>query len=404
MGIKLYYSPLNPSFMAILRYGIGVDMAMDKFQAAVCSIDAAGLVVVKASRTFSNAPKGFAELLAWKERICPEPVNQAFLMEATGIYHEALAGWLHDQGCVVCVVLPNKAKEYKKSLGLRSKTDDQDARALARMCCEQHLPRWTPMSKAMYGLRSLTRQVEATSKEISRVKCRLHAQKRGLYPTKIVINCLTAQLRLLEKQKQHLQKEVAAVISSDAELKRKSEQICRIKGVGLQSVAVIIAETNGFALFENIAQLVSYAGYDVVENQSGKHKGKTKISKQGNSHIRRILHLPALNVVRYRQSPFVALYERIFEKSKQKMKGYTAVQKKLLVMIYTLWKNDVPYNPDHGKTSKDAETAPSFAPVEQGTTVKKVALPISNATQDEHPSKHQRMPSFATAKLKNKRE
>lgn len=386
--------------MTILRYGIGVDVAMDTFQACVSSIDAAGQVVVKASRTFSNTQKGFSQLLQWSKRICSEPVNSVFLMEATGIYHEALAGWLHTQGCLVCVVLPNKARQYKKSLGLRSKTDDQDARSLSRMACEQQLPHWTPMSKAMYGLRSRTRQVEATTKEISRVQCQLHAQVRGLYPVKTVIRFLEAQLKLLQKQKNQLQKEVIALIHSDTELKRKCEQICRIKGVGIQSVAVIIAETNGFALFESVAQLVSYAGYDVVENQSGKHTGKTKISKQGNSHIRRILHLPALNVVRYRQTPFVQLYERVYAKSKQKMKGYVAVQKKLLVIIYTLWKKDQVYNPGYTKTSKEVETVPSFALAHQGTTAKKVALPLSNATQDEHPSKHQRMPSFATTKLK----
>lgn len=65
------------------------------------------------------------------------------------------------------------------------------------------------------------------------------------------------------------------------------------------SVVTVIAETNGFALIKNQRQLVSYAGYDVVENQSGKRAGKTKISKKGNSHIRRILHMPALNAVRY---------------------------------------------------------------------------------------------------------
>ena len=52
--------------------------------------------------------------------------------------------------------------------------------------------------------------------------------------------------------------------------------------------------------FANQRQLVSYAagppgGYDVVENQSGNRSGKTRISKKGNSRIRRILHLPAFN-------------------------------------------------------------------------------------------------------------
>ena len=59
----------------------------------------------------------------------------------------------------------------------------------------------------------------------------------------------------------------------------------------------------------NQRQLVSYAGYDVIENQSGNRSGKTRISKKGNSRIRRILHLPAFNAVRFGEPTCQALYE-----------------------------------------------------------------------------------------------
>lgn len=83
-----------------------------------------------------------------------------------------------------------------------------------------------------------------------------------------------------------------------------------MKGVGIMTVATLLAETNGFLLFKNAPQLVSYCGYDVIENQSGKHKGKTRISKKGNRHIRRILHMPAFNVIRYKVATFAQLFER----------------------------------------------------------------------------------------------
>jgi transposase len=46
------------------------------------------------------------------------------------------------------------------------------------------------------------------------------------------------------------------------------------------TVVKIIANTRDFYLFQNITQLISYAGLDVVENQSGKHNGKIWISKK----------------------------------------------------------------------------------------------------------------------------
>lgn len=104
-----------------------------------------------------------------------------------------------------------------------------------------------------------------------------------------------------------------------------------IKGLGFLSVAVLLAETNGFEGFVNqpvrrCGQLVSYAGYDIVENQSGSHQGRTKISKKGNSRLRRILHLPAFTAVRFGEPTCQALFERVYSRSKVKMKAYVAVQ------------------------------------------------------------------------------
>ena len=115
-----------------------------------------------------------------------------------------------------------------------------------------------------------------------------------------------------------------------------------------------------FALFKNLRQLVSYFGYDVIENQSGNHSGKTKISKRGNGHIRRILHMSSLRVVRFDQKPFVDLYNRVNDKTGIKMKGYVAVQKKLLVYIYTLWKKNETYHPLQKITSGNDELKPLF--------------------------------------------
>ncbi len=89
------------------------------------------------------------------------------------------------------------------------------------------------------------------------------------------------------------------------------------------------------------------AGYDVVENQSAKRVGKTRISKHGNSHIRRILHMPALNVVRWETGDYKQIFDRIFHRSFIKMKAYVAIQRKLLCLIYVLWKKNESFDPNY---------------------------------------------------------
>ncbi len=170
-------------------------------------------------------------------------------------------------------------------------------------------------------------------------------------------------INLIDKQIEGIQAEVTCLVESDAQLKRKLQHITQIKGIGLMSAITVIAETNGFALIENQKQLVSYAGYDVVENQSGKRVGKSRISKKGNARIRRILHLPAFSVVRYEGGIFKAFFDRLLEKGKKKMQAYVAVQKKLLVLIYSLCKKDEAYKSEYKATSSNQEPKSLFPAV-----------------------------------------
>jgi transposase len=388
--------------MNFLKYAIGIDMGMEKLDACISLMTVQQQVIVKAQCNFNNDYKGFALFHAWVIKNIKMDLPIIFLMEATGVYYEQLAWFLYDKGCTVSVVLPNKAKKYKEALGLKSKNDHIDAKGLAQMACEQKATQWKPFSKDIYLLRLITRQIQNISKQCNIISNQLHALQHAMFRDKVIEKMYNKQLTLLQKNKKDLQKRIELIVYSDKVLKQKFQNICKIKGLGLQNLAVIVAETNGFAAFENIAQLVSYAGYDVIENQSGKRTGKTKISKKGNAHIRKCLHFPAFNTVRLKVGPFKNLYERVYERSKIKMKAYTAVQKKLLVMVFVLWKNDQSFNPDYqDKVSRDAEPESSLASASKGINpiVKKVALAKTKATQDRHPSKHRRMPSLAYLKI-----
>jgi len=211
-----------------------------------------------------------------------------------------------------------------------------------------------------------------------------HALQHSGYTSKEVTRQLNKSIAFIEKQIEQIKVAIASHIRRDGEVEQKVKNLCKIKGIDVLTVATIIAETNGFILFKSLGQLVSYAGYDVVENQSGMRTGKTRISKKGNSRIRRILHMPAFNVVRYEQTPFVNLYERVYDKTKIKMKAYVAVQKKLLVMIYTLWNKNEAYNPDHKNTSgNDEPQRPLSVGAHEGKP-KKIVPPFGSTTQDEH--------------------
>jgi len=346
----------------MLKYSLGLDVSKASLHACLSTIDNRQTVKVQRSGTFKNNEKGFSELHLWVTKEHHESsVPLVITLEATGIYHERLALFLHQRDYAISIILPNKAKKYIASLGIKTKNDTADARALSRMGAEQSLQLWEPMGELFYTLRAMTRQYQRLQEIKTMLTNQEEAISHGAYQIEAVVDSNKAMVAMVEGQLKDMQKAISKHLHSDKEVSRKVGHVTVITGVADLSIAVVLSETNGFALFTNSRQLVSFCGYDVVENQSGKHQGRTKISKKGNSRIRRALHMPALSVVRWKVKVFQDLYERVYGRSGIKMKGYVAVQKKLLTTIYALWKSDSGFDPNYQeqvvtKTNEKAKT------------------------------------------------
>ena len=148
------------------------------------------------------------------------------------------------------------------------------------------------------------------------------------------------------------------LIEADKVLKERIDNICEARGFRPVTIAGIVAEAGGFVLFTSRGQIISYAGYDIVQKQSGTSiDGKTKISKKGNRYIRKHLFFPAMALARH-EPQFKRLYDRVYERTKIKMKAQVAVQRKALILIYTLFKKNEPFIADYEnkKAAKDFQT------------------------------------------------
>lgn len=368
------------------RYSLGLDVDKKGFKACLKSKVVNNRSVVKATKTFNNDVHGFKELHFWIKKHVNSSSHLSIIMEATGVYHEHLAWYLHQSSYLLHIVLPFRAHRYMQSLGIKSKNDKIDAQGLADMGMQQELEPWRPCSKQLLTLRSLTRQYEMFQETKTSLSNQLEAATHLANCDKMVIKNLKSLIKKMSTDIGKLKERIEGLILKDPVLSKKYTLVQPIKGLGIMSFAVLIAETGGFELFENQKQLVSYSGYDVVENQSGLRVGKTKISKRGNGHVRRILFMPAFNVVKYKVTPFHQLYERVYDRTKVKMKAYVAVQRKLLCMVYAIWKSDNAFDPDFliKNASGNHEPKPLFSVGPQGPETK-VATDNAAATLDELP-------------------
>jgi len=328
----------------VLKQNVGIDVSMNSFDVNLSTLDNKFKKQCLGTKKFSNDHEGFQELIQWTTKRKETEVEVSYTIEFTGVYYEQLAYFIRANRGIVYMVIPSKAKKYCESLSYASKTDKLDAQSLSWMGLERELRQWEPLSQLFLNIRNLTREREELMKERTVTKNRLHASKKQAIGQVNSVRRYNDRISMLNTQIEEIEGEIQGLLKDDEIVYKKFKNVITIPGVALITAATIIAETNGFAAILNQKQLTSYAGYDVKFNESGKFKGKTKISKQGNGHIRRVLHFPAQTAIVYNK-PISTFYERVNERKEKPMIAGVAVQRKLLCLIYTLWKTDKTFDP-----------------------------------------------------------
>jgi transposase len=330
----------------------GIDVSKDSLQVCLKEQSEKG-IGIKRTHSFSNDYNGFKELLKRSGKDPSEPV--AYVMEATGSYYENVACFLYDQGREVYVVLANRIKHYAKSLNVKTKTDKVDASIIAGFGIEREMSKREPVCAEYRQLRDLCRELLSIRKEVNRAKNQRHAMQHAHEKNAFMQQLKADQTGFYEDSLKRMEAEIHRLPEAGPSLKKGVEEIVKVKGLGMLTVVIVLCETNGFQSFSNIRQVVSYAGLDVEMKESGAFKGKTKISKKGNSRIRQALYMPALSATVHNKN-IGALYERIAAKNpKQKCKGIVAGMRKLLILIFVLWKKKEEYNENYrwGKEVKN---------------------------------------------------
>lgn len=333
--------------MSVIKQVVSVDIAKDSFEVRFGSITDHQEERFLASATFPNEKRGFRKLLEWtKKQLVSQDAPLWFVMEATGAYYEHLAYFLTEHHKQVVVLLPNKVKHFAKTLDAKSKTDRLDARSICQFGLERTLIPWQPPSPQMKLLKELTREYNTIQEMATQVKNQMHAKDHSYQPSVETTKRLRAQLMLFKKQLKSIEQQLHSVVDDDDNLRSRIANITAAKGIGFMTVVTAVAETNGFALITSEKQVTSYAGLDIVVRESGKQIGKPALSKKGNKHLRRAVFMPALAACRF-NPPLRVFYLRLVRTKANKKVALLAVARKILCLIYTLWKKNVPYDPNY---------------------------------------------------------
>jgi len=313
---------------------LGIDVAKQTFDV---TLDPAARR--QQHRTFANQASGFAQLSAWLAKQQVTVVHAC--MEATNIYWEELAEYLHGQGHQVSVVNPVRIAGYAKSQLRRNKTDKLDSAVIADFCATQQPSLWTPPTPEQKRLRSLERHRQAL------LKTRTQQTNRHSTCTEpLVQKSLDTLIDTLDAEIAQVEAHIAELVKQQSAFQEQLTLLTSITSIGNKTALTLMAELYDLADYPDACAVDADAGLSPARHESGQSvRKKPRLSKVGKAAVRGALYLPALNAIRH--NPIVRnLAQRLRAKGKPEMVIIGAAMRKLLHLVYGVWKHKSPFDPN----------------------------------------------------------
>ena len=321
---------------------LGIDISKKSFDVALLSDDK------WACKSYKNNQVGYNALMLWLTN--RNAKNAHICLEATGVYGDGLALALHQEKYNVSVVNPACVKGFAQSELCRTRSDKADAKLIARYAMAMRPSFFKPEDEHVLLLRQWTRRLEGLTGMLGQEKNRLEVSCSEVAETILVgIGSLEVQIAVVKEK-------IKKLIDSNNELKKKSDLLQTIPGIGETTIAQLLAYIGSPERFESAKQMAAFVGLNPKQRQSGTSlRGRTRLSKMGNSHIRKALYMPALTAIRY--NPTIKIFSERLEKSgKVKMSIIGAVMRKLIHIIYGVLKTQTSFIPLHKpKSAKKKE-------------------------------------------------
>jgi len=287
---------------------------------------------------FSNNAEGFTQLQAW---LLERNVSELHAcMEATNIYWEALASWLHAHGYTVSVVNPARIKGFAQATMQRNKTDKLDSAVIAAFCAKHQPTAWEPVSEEQRRLRALVRHRDDL------LQTQLQQQNRLRDTTDTLVKAsLTTLLKAITIELAAVERQIKEQLAAQTTMRTNLTLLTSIVGIGAVTAAKLLAEFADLEQYESAKAAAADAGLTPSHYESGTSvRRRPRMSKMGKTGIRAALYWPAITAMT-RCPAIKAFAERLAARGKPKKVIIGAVMRKLVHICYGVLKHQTPYDP-----------------------------------------------------------
>jgi len=136
-------------------------------------------------------------------------------------------------------------------------------------------------------------------------------------------------ISFIKKSISKIEGRIKEIIKLNAELKKQSDLVKSVVGVGEQTNIYLIIATKGFTAFKTWRQFACYAGIAPFEYSSGTSiKGRTKVNHMADKKIKSLLQMCAMTSIKYDSQP-----HKYYEKKKHDAKNCMLVMNNIRCKI-----------------------------------------------------------------------
>lgn len=280
---------------------------------------------------FPNTTDGVNALLS------KTPDTVAFVVEPTGRYSLTVVKQAMSLGRTVLLAEPKKAQLYLQSLPTRAKTDKLDSRGLALYGLDRPLRPFPVKDDTVEHVDQLLKARRGIVQSITSLK-----QRESELPH--AREWLVAAVSALEQQKLQIDSQIAELTSREERF-RVIQLLQTIPGIG-PVTATSVASCLLARDFTDPDQFVSFIGLDPTTIQSGDKSVHGRLTKKGDSELRRLLYLAAQSNLHCSQVPYKALFERYVERGLPKTAALCAVARKIARTCWSVARHQTPFDPN----------------------------------------------------------
>ena len=259
------------------------------------------------------------------------------LLEATGRYERRVAAALLEAGFDVAVVNPRQARDFARALGKLAKTDKIDARTLAEFARLGHVRSCEKQPENRILLDDLvTRRRQVTQMiAMEKTRAQIPQDKR----TRAMI---ARVIRVLEQQREDLDRRIAELIESDDDWRNKRDLLSSVPGVGEVTASQLVADLPELGKL-NRQQIAALVGVAPINRDSGTMRGKRTIFG-GRTSVRCALYMAAFCAMKF--NPVIKKFaERLRAAGKPFKVTVIAAMRKLLTILNVMLKENRPWDP-----------------------------------------------------------